>query len=92
MPAPGHTLGHVAVALGTGSEQMLFLADVVMHPLHFEHPTWGAAAESDLRLMVETRERLFNAAADERLLVAASHLWQPGRISRGEAGFRFLST
>jgi glyoxylase-like metal-dependent hydrolase (beta-lactamase superfamily II) len=90
VPAPGHTLGHVAVALGAGAEQMLFLADVVMHPLHFEHPMWGTAAETDLRLMVETRERLFSTAVEERLLVAASHLWQAGHISRGEAGFSFL--
>ena len=69
---------------------MLYLADVVVHPLHFEHPTWGTAIETDLRSMVETRERLFTTAADEGLLVAASHVWQPGRVSRSEAGFRFL--
>jgi len=90
VPAPGHMLGHVAVALGTGPEQMLYLGDVAVHQLHFEHPTWGTAIETDLRLMMETRERLFATAADQRLLVAASHLWQPGRISRSEAGFRFL--
>jgi glyoxylase-like metal-dependent hydrolase (beta-lactamase superfamily II) len=90
VPAPGHTPGHVAVTLGDGPERMLFLADVVMHPLHFDHPTWGTVIETSLRSMVETRERLFAIAADERLLVAASHLWQPGRVSRSEAGFRFL--
>jgi len=90
VPAPGHTLGHVAVGLGACPEQMLYLADVVVHPLHFEHPTWGTAIETDLRSMVETRERLFTTAADEGLLVAASHVWQPGRVSRSEAGFRFL--
>ena len=90
VPAPGHTPGHVAVAVGADPEPMLFLADVVVHPLHFEHPTWGTAIETDERLMVETRERLFTTAADERLVVAASHLWQPGRVSHGELGFRFL--
>ena len=89
VPAPGHTPGHVAIALGAGAEQLLFLADAVVHPLHFEHPTWGTAIETDLESMVETRERLFATAADERLLVAASHLWRSGRVSRTDAGFRF---
>jgi glyoxylase-like metal-dependent hydrolase (beta-lactamase superfamily II) len=90
LSAPGHTPGHAAVLLDAGHEQLLFLADAVMHPLHFEHPGWGTSIETDLRSMLETRRRLFKAAADERLLVAASHLWRPGRVSRSDSGFRFL--
>jgi glyoxylase-like metal-dependent hydrolase (beta-lactamase superfamily II) len=88
--APGHTPGHVAVSLGAGDERMLFLADVAIHPVHFEHPAWTAAIDSQPSLAVETRERLFAAAVDEGLVVAASHLWQPGRVARGDDGFRFV--
>lgn len=88
--APGHTPGHVVVVLNSGPEQFLFLADAVMHPVHFEHPTWGTVIEHDLQSMADTREHLFEIAADERLLVAASHLWRPGRVSRTGGGFRFL--
>jgi glyoxylase-like metal-dependent hydrolase (beta-lactamase superfamily II) len=88
--SPGHTPGHVAVEVGAGASRMLFIADAAMHPVHFEHPSWGTEIENDLSVMCATRERLFTAAADERLLVGASHIWLPGRVSHSGSSFRFL--
>ena len=90
VPAAGHTPGHVAVSIGSGDETLLYLADTVIHPLHFEHLGWSTIGDHDVRLMAETRERLLGQAADENLLVAAGHVWQPGRVSRNGAAFRFL--
>ena len=90
VPAAGHTPGHVAVSIGFGDQTLLYLADTVIHPLHFEHLRWSSIGDHDVGLMAETRERLLGQAADENLLVAAAHVWQPGRVSRRGAAFRFL--
>ena len=90
VPAAGHTPGHVAASIGFGDQTLLYLADTVIHPLHFEHLRWSTIGDQDVRLMAETRERLLAQAADENLLVAAAHVWQPGRVSRSGTAFRFL--
>ena len=90
VPAAGHTPGHVAVSIGFDDQTLLYLADTVIHPLHFEHMSWSTIGDHDVRLMAETRERLLGRAADENLLVAAAHVWQPGRVSRTGSAFRFL--
>jgi glyoxylase-like metal-dependent hydrolase (beta-lactamase superfamily II) len=89
LPAPGHSPGHVALEVG-GDEGLLYLADAVIHPLHFARLGWGTAIDSDNRLMRETRERLLSRAADENRRLAASHLWRPGRVERDGSVFRFL--
>lgn len=90
VPAAGHTPGHVGVTIGFGDQTLLYLADAVIHPLHFEHLGWSTIGDRNVRLMAETRERLLGHAADENLPVAAGHVWQPGRVSRSGAAFRFL--
>jgi glyoxylase-like metal-dependent hydrolase (beta-lactamase superfamily II) len=89
VPAPGHAPGQVAVEL-EGDDGVLFLADAVIHPLHFARLDWGTAGDSDSPQMRETRQRLLGRAADEGLRVTASHLWGPGRVERDGAAFRFL--
>jgi glyoxylase-like metal-dependent hydrolase (beta-lactamase superfamily II) len=88
--AGGHTPGHVAVSIGKGAERLLYLADAVLHPVHLEHPGWLCPADADPDSVVRTRGRLLGLAADENLLVAASHFWQPGRVARQGRAFRFL--
>jgi glyoxylase-like metal-dependent hydrolase (beta-lactamase superfamily II) len=90
IPAAGHTPGHVAVSIGFGDQALLYLADTVIHPLQFEHTSWVNLGDHDPRQVAETRERLLGRAADENLLVAAAHVWQPGRVSRIGGAYRFL--
>src|SRR5206468_1407017 len=37
---PGHTPGHMAVAIVSGDEQLLYISDAALHPIHLEHPDW----------------------------------------------------
>jgi glyoxylase-like metal-dependent hydrolase (beta-lactamase superfamily II) len=89
LPAPGHSPGQVAVELG-GGDGLLFLADAVIHPLHFARLDRGTAADTDRRQMRATRERLLARAAAEGRRVAASHLWASGRVEREGLAFRFV--
>jgi glyoxylase-like metal-dependent hydrolase (beta-lactamase superfamily II) len=88
LPAPGHSPGQVAVELGAAA---LYLADVVIDELHAEHPDWSMQFDADPLVAVETRRQLLGRAADEDLLVVASHLPGPARVERAGDGFRFVA-
>jgi glyoxylase-like metal-dependent hydrolase (beta-lactamase superfamily II) len=38
--AAGHTHGHMAVAIVSGGARLLYLSDVLLHPVHVEQPDW----------------------------------------------------
>ena len=38
--APGHTPGHMVVSFSSGGEQLFYVGDTVLYPLHLEHPDW----------------------------------------------------
>jgi len=78
VPAPGHTPGHMALAISSGGEQLLCISDVVLHPVHLEHPEWYAAVDFSPERVVSTRRRLLNKAAAEKTLVLAFHFPFPG--------------
>jgi glyoxylase-like metal-dependent hydrolase (beta-lactamase superfamily II) len=76
--APGHTPGHMALAISSGGEQLLCISDAVLHPIHLEHPEWFAVVDFDSEQVVATRRRLLNRAAAEKALVLAFHFPFPG--------------
>src|SRR2546426_87527 len=40
LAAPGHTPGHIAVALRSEGSELLYVSDAALHPIHLEHPEW----------------------------------------------------
>ena len=85
--APGHTPGHMAVAITSDSEQLLYISDAVIHPIHLEQPEWYAAVDLAPEQVVTTRRRLLGGAAVEKPLVLAFHFPFPGLghvVQKGE--------
>lgn len=78
MAAPGHTPGHMALAISSRGEQLLCLSDTVLHPIHLEQPDWFATVDLDPEKVVATRHRLLTKAATDKALVIAFHLPFPG--------------
>jgi len=76
--APGHTPGHMALAVASGGEQLLYISDAVLHPIHLEQPEWYAAVDFAPEQVVTTRHRLLNRAAGEKALVLVFHFPFPG--------------
>jgi glyoxylase-like metal-dependent hydrolase (beta-lactamase superfamily II) len=76
--APGHTPGHMALAISSRGEQLLCISDVALHPIHLEQPEWCAAVDFAPEQVVSTRRRLLNKAAEEKALVLAFHFPFPG--------------
>lgn len=71
--APGHTPGHMALKITSAGEQLLYLVDTAIHPIHIEHPEWVAAVDYNPEQTVATRQRLFQQAVDEQALVHFYH-------------------
>ncbi len=76
--APGHTLGHMAVAISSNGEELLCMSDTALHPVHLEQPDWYAAFDFTPEQTVNTRKRLFQQAATNNALVHAFHFPFPG--------------
>jgi glyoxylase-like metal-dependent hydrolase (beta-lactamase superfamily II) len=92
LAAPGHTPGHLALEISSGDEAAIFLADVIPHPLHAEHPDWLLAVELAAGEAVEkTRRQLLGRATRERCTVAGSHLPGPVAVEEADAAFRLVA-
>jgi glyoxylase-like metal-dependent hydrolase (beta-lactamase superfamily II) len=76
--APGHTIGHMAVAISSRGEQLICVSDAFLHPIHIEHPEWHAAHEESLEQLMKTRHLLLNKATTEKALMLAFHFPFPG--------------
>lgn len=77
---PGHTPGHLAYVLDSGSTEVIAAGDAVLHEWALGHPDWTAATEWDPELVVETRRRLLERAAATGSVVHGFHLPSIGRI------------
>ena len=78
VPAPGHTPGQVAVHLASGSQELLYISDAVLHELHLREPDWYPVYDLDRGAAGATKRRLFGWAVADRLLVHAFHFPFPG--------------
>jgi glyoxylase-like metal-dependent hydrolase (beta-lactamase superfamily II) len=89
--APGHTPGHMAIAIVSEGEQVLCISDTVLHPIHVEHPEWYAVVDFDPEQLKSTRRRILGRAAVEKALVLAFHFPFPGLgyIVRKEDGWQW---
>jgi glyoxylase-like metal-dependent hydrolase (beta-lactamase superfamily II) len=89
--APGHTVGHMAVAISSGGEQLLCISDAFLHPIHIEYPEWHAAHEVAPEQLIKTRHYLLNRAATDKALMLAFHFPFPGLgyVARKGTGWRW---
>lgn len=91
--APGHTPGHTAFLLSSGSGKLMILSDITNHPALFaRHPNWAAVFDMDAEKARETRIKMLDMAAAERAQVAFYHAPFPatGFIAKEGDGFRFV--
>ena len=83
--APGHTPGHLCVALTSGSEMAVYTGDMFHHPAQIEHPEWSPLFDVLPEMSAETRRTVFERARREGSLLFTAHLPTPG-IARLPAG------
>jgi glyoxylase-like metal-dependent hydrolase (beta-lactamase superfamily II) len=76
--APGHTPGHLTVLIESQGEKFLYFVDLLLHPIHCEHPEWCAVVDIDMEMNVESRKKLLAKAANENMLTMSFHFDFPG--------------
>jgi len=90
IPAYGHTPGHTAFSVHSGSQSLLVMSDTVREPwLFVRHPQWQPSYDMDGPLAAQRRVHMLDVAAADRMLVEAYHFPFPacGHIVRRGGGY-----
>ena len=72
--APGHRPGHATVEIGPPGHEVVFLADVLHHPVHATHPEWDSLADADVELALATRRGMLAELSQRAVPVFAAHI------------------
>jgi glyoxylase-like metal-dependent hydrolase (beta-lactamase superfamily II) len=91
--APGHTPGHCAFAIASGSQSMMALCDTTNHPWLFaRHPDWQPILDMDGPLAVKTRKRLLDRVVADKMPIAGYHFPFPGygHMIKSGSGYDFV--
>jgi glyoxylase-like metal-dependent hydrolase (beta-lactamase superfamily II) len=95
IPAHGHTQGHTAHLVSSGTKQLLVTADATnVAALFVKNPEWQGAFDHVPDLAVETRKKLFDRAIADKAMVAGYHWGLPnvGTMARDGRGYAFTPT
>ncbi len=90
---PGHTPGHMSVQLSAGDKTLIALGDSMSHAwTNFSHPGWYNGFDSDGDLTVQTRKKLLDRAAADRISLLGYHFPFPGvgHVMREGDAYRFV--
>ncbi len=64
MLTAGHTPGHTAYLITSGSQRLIAFGDALHSPIQVEHPDWSAAPDHDRTAAVQHRRRLIDLLAE----------------------------
>lgn len=93
VPTPGHSPGHTSFVVHDGNAQALIIGDAITTPAFFlPNPEWYPSFDMDPPTAVDTRKRLLDRAATERMPVVGYHFPMPatGRVERAGTGYRLV--
>lgn len=93
LATPGHTGGHMAVMVESGDKALIALGDCMTHAyMNFAHPEWYIERDTDGDAAVQTRLRLLDMAATDRIAVVGYHFPFPGvgHVQRNGESYRFI--
>lgn len=87
----GHTPGHTSHIVNSGSQSVMIQADVSNLPaLNVRNPGWHFAGDMDGPKAEETRRKVYDQLAADRMLVQGYHYGFPGagHIEKDGSGYR----
>lgn len=93
-PTPGHTPGHVSVAIASGGSQAFIAGDVMHHPIQIADAGIHSVFDTDGQHAEKTRREFIDTAAGRGILVLGTHFARPsgGWIVRDGDSWRFASS
>lgn len=90
---PGHTPGHTAFVIASGSSKILVQSDVTNIPeLFLRNPDWHVAFDIDPVLAAQTRHKYYDMAAAEKATIVGFHFTFPsiGHVEKAGTGYRLI--
>jgi glyoxylase-like metal-dependent hydrolase (beta-lactamase superfamily II) len=92
IPTPGHTAGHVAVAVGLDRDVAVFTGDLLHSPLQAVHPEAAWSGDEQPEIATVSRRAFLERYVDAPTLVCTAHFPAPsvGRLQRWRNGFRLV--
>lgn len=93
IPAFGHTPGHIGMEIACGDERVWLLVDTLHALFQMEFPDWSPKFDFAPDVAAQTRRRLLDAAASERVLIHLYHFPFPGfgRVEKIGNSYRFIA-
>ncbi len=86
LPTPGHTPGHLSVAITSGREHALYVGDSLAHEVNVTEPDWNHFSDMLAGPAIRSRRALVERAAREGSIIVGSHMTTRGRITRRSGG------
>jgi glyoxylase-like metal-dependent hydrolase (beta-lactamase superfamily II) len=92
-PTPGHTPGHVSVAIDSDGCRAVIAGDVFHNPIQFADPGICSVFDDDRVIARTTRNSLIHSNANQKVLVLGSHFATPsaGYVVQDGSGWRFVT-
>jgi glyoxylase-like metal-dependent hydrolase (beta-lactamase superfamily II) len=91
---PGHTPGHHSFVVASGNSKVLVQVDVTAGAasLFAQHPEWSLAFDTDKAQAVQTRRKLYDMAAADKMMVQGYHFAFPSMayIEKSGNGYRLV--
>jgi len=84
--ADGHTPGQMALLIGEEQEQLLYISDAFLHPIHIEQLDWQTNYDLNHKKAKKTRLKLLDLAYQDNVLIHAFHFDFPGLGRVGKIG------
>jgi glyoxylase-like metal-dependent hydrolase (beta-lactamase superfamily II) len=78
LPAPGHTPGHIGIAVRSQGHHLWLLVDTIHALFQMQYPDWSPRFDVDPDLACSTRKDLLAEAAGQDVLVQLYHFPFPG--------------
>ena len=93
MATVGHTPGHTSYVVASGSGRVYVQSDVTNVPVLFaRHPGWHAGFDQDGKMAEETRRKVYDMLAAEKMLVQGFHYPFPSlaHVEKDGDGYRVI--
>ena len=93
MAAPGHTPGHMIYMVESGGKQLVLTADTANHfVVSLQRPDWEVVFDADKAMAAQTRMKVFDMIATDRLPFIGYHMPWPsvGFVEKMGEGYRYI--
>ena len=93
MHTPGHTVGHHSFVVTSGNKSLFVVGDLMHHVILVEQPRMEVAFDTDPKQGIETRVKIMDMLAAQRMPALVYHLPWPGigHFAKQGDGFRYVA-